>query len=280
MFRMVILLLPLFAMAEQEYFTWVDAQGRIHNSLVSREPEEKSDAGKQNDGVSEQVQDIKNKVPSLSADKNEYLTEEQFAQKLEQDKVDNPPFFTYVDEAGQVRNQVIIDSQIEVEELDAPVSYDHIYAPPFRVSDKMAKQCCNRYRSYFKERIPAEKSVLLSGFLNTIPISTRFGPKQAWYFKLTNPSDFRILQLKLRQNDQISTSPIAMILADRQFDALYFAPELSMISNDGSWFGQPSRNALLKIDDPEVMSVIVYFPENAPVGASLEVNWWHGKASD
>ena len=276
-----LLLLPLFVMAEQEYFTWVDAQGRIHNSLVNRESDEKwQEAGKQTQSESEQPLDTKNKVPSLSAEKDEYLTEEQFEKKLEKEKADNPPFFTYVDETGQVRNQTIIDSQIEVEAVGVPVSYDHIYAPPFRVSEKMSSGCCQRYRSYFKEQVPAEKSVLFSGFLNTVPISTRFGPKKAWYFKLDDPSDFRVIQLKLRQADSAVNLPVSMILADRQFSALYFTPQLSFVSKEGSWLGQPSKDTMAKIDDQDVVSVIIYFPADAPADASLEVNWWHGKASD
>lgn len=260
----LLLLLPFMVTAEQEYFTWVDAQGRIHNSVVSDK------------AITDQPEDADARI----VNKNDYLTEEQFEQSLKKETAENPPFFTYVDETGRVRNQVIVDTQIEVEAVDAPVSYDHIYAPPFRVSEAMAKGCCDRYRSYFKAVIPAEKSVLLSGFLNTVPMSTRFGAKKAWYFRLDDPSEFRVMQLKLRQTEQDQVLPVSMILADRQFSTLYFTPELSLRLQQGSWSGQPFSDAVVKIDDQAVAAVIIYFPAGAPDNASLEVNWWHGKASD
>lgn len=268
-----LLLVSAFCAAEQEYFTWVDAQGRVHNTAIERTSEVQSSDERPDVPTTENIQD------GLRIDGEQYLTEEQFEEQAERDKQNNPPFFTFIDERGQVRSQEIIDTQIEVEEVVVPATYDHVLAPPFRVTERMSQSCCSRYQSYFKELVPAEKSVLFSGFLNTVPISTRFGPKKAWYFRLDEPSDFRVLELKLRSR-QLPVDMVSLVLANASFQALYFVPVLSVIEKEATWSGQASADSLIKIEDDAVSSVIVYFPENAAESASLEVNWWHGKASD
>lgn len=274
MFRVFLLLLmSAIASAEQEYFTWVDAQGRIHNTPVERKEEPAKVEVKKN-------QESVSSVSSPESRSEVYLTEDQLEEKLQRERQDNPPFYTYVDPQGVVRNQTIVDSQIEVEDVVSEIIYDHILAPPFRVSQRMSQGCCSRYQSYFKDVIPAEKAVEFSGFLNTIPISTRFGAKQAWYFRLDNPADSRVLNLKLRPADDVLINPVSVILADKQFKALYFIKDLSLLNKPSSWKGTAYSESTIKIDDVNVASVIVYFPKVAPQGASLEVKWWHGKASD
>lgn len=271
MIGMILLLfLPLTVVAEQEYFTWVDAQGRIHNTQVERVPIKKSDKSESSLGTAHQPQRID----------SEFLTEEQLQQKLKKEKQENPPFYTYVDADGQVKSKAIIDAQIEVEKPYVPVVYDHILAPPFRVSQSMSEGCCQRYQSYFKENIPEEKSVLFSGFLNSVPVLTRFGARKAWYFNIDGFSDFRELSLKIRHAGDHTDHIPAAIFTDQKRRALYFIPQLSLVNNPASWSGTAYKESSIKLDDVDVASVIVYFPQHAPTDASLEVNWRHGKASD
>lgn len=262
---------PGFSWAEQEYFTWVDSQGRIHNSPLQVSSDEKNTEEDTDKGV---VQ---------SADGEEYLTEKALQEKLEEDKKNNPPFYTYVDEQGLVHSQEIVDARIEVEETKKVMVFDHILAPPFRVSEQLAKSCCKRYKNYFKDNIPEYESVIFSGFLNTVPISTRHGVMPAWYLKLSGIAEQRVLTVKLRSlwnhgNRKIDTqgqkSVASVILMDANYKPLYFIADLKTVFREGSWTGTDYMESLLKIEDKEVARMIIYFSPWVNKSASMEIEWW------
>lgn len=269
-----LLLLSCVVSAEQEYFTWVDAQGRIHNSPLERKTQSANsvEQSSQNDAAVNR--------PDIDNPKS-YLSEQQFQQKKQQYEAENPPFYTYVDETGRVRNQVIVDQEIDVLPV-APQSYDHILAPPFRVGLAMSDDCCQRYRNYFFAPLPAHKAVVFSGFLNSVPLSTRAGPRQAWYVSLESGADLVDVALRLRGLPVGSGQEpeVAVIVTDEKFRALYFIPQLSLLEKEESWAEAGFYHSLLRIEDPSVAAFIVYFPANPAEGVSLEVEWWHGKTSD
>jgi len=272
------------ALAEQEYFTWVDASGRIHNTLVERKQERRVESPPEPAAQSAVASPLhrSNAGPASQEpglDPDTYLTEEQFAEKRRQYEADNPPFYTYVDETGRVRTQEIVDARIEVEQPVVGQTYDHMLAPPFRVASSMAQQCCQRYRNYFKEQIPAEKAVNFQGLLNSIPLATRDGGKPAWYFVLDrqNASDFIDMTLKIRG---VGSQPLALIAVNEAFQALYFIPQLSRRLLDESWLDAAYQQSDLRFEDAGVVGFIVYFPDQAAASPSMEVEWRHGKASD
>lgn len=280
------------ALAEQEYFTWVDANGRIHNTPVERKQERRVESFPESAVESTPKSAAESAVASPphrskpgaasqkpGLDPDAYLTEEQFAEKRRQYEADNPPFYTYVDETGRVRTQEIVDARIEVEQPVVGQTYDHVLAPPFRVASSMAQQCCQRYRNYFKEQIPAEKAVNFQGFLNSIALATRDGGKSAWYFVLDRQKapDFIDLTLKFRG---VESQPLSLIAVNDAFQALYFIPQLSRRLLDESWLDAAYQQSDLRFEDADVVGFIIYFPEQAAASPSMEVEWRHGKASD
>ncbi|WP_419810767.1 DUF4124 domain-containing protein [Bacterioplanoides sp.] len=274
------------AYAEQEYFTWVDAQGRIHNTPVERSDK----SAQKTPPVSTSASASSGEV---QADQNpvtdNFLTEEEFEKKTEQYESDNPPFYTFVDETGRLRSQPIIDSDIVVEDTFTPQTFDHILAPPFRVSKAMGAQCCQRYRNYFKEKVPPAKVVNFDGFLNVIPLVTRTGANKAWYVALDRSVNATTLFIDLgltfrgtntRSTNTAVSDPIAFIAVNRQFQALHFVPNLIRTGHEESWAGASFERSELRIEDPQVAGFVVYFPQPPADSVSMDVEWHYGKTSD
>ena len=68
--------------ADGEYYTWVDAQGRIHNTPVEDKSSTSESAIKQDEPPS-----------TPPGDTTEYITEEQLQRNLDQYDEDNPAFY-------------------------------------------------------------------------------------------------------------------------------------------------------------------------------------------
>ena len=274
LYFLFVMVLSAQVIAEQEYFTWVDAQGRIHNTPVERK-EKNSQAPPLPESSFDESESIEQPIV------DGFLTEEEFEEKREQYESDNPPFYTFVDETGRLRAQPIIDSEIVVEESYTPQTFDHILAPPFRVPAFMKSQCCSRYQNYFKENVPADKKVNFTGFLNAVPLSTKEGAKPAWYISLDrSPKSVGAtldLSLTFRGLDE---TPIALIAVDAQYRALHFIPALNRISHPESWLGAPYQQADIRSEDPLLAGFIVYFPQGHAASASMDVEWHYGKTSD
>jgi len=253
--------------AEQEYFTWVDEQGRIHNSI--KPPSEKSED-----------------LPQASnAQESDFLTEEEFQEKLAKDNADNPPFYTWIDAQGRLQSQEIPQVNIEVEELTQLQAADHSLLPPLRVAAEIRNAgCCAQYTHLFKETIPEYDSVVFSQPQMSVPFKTRSGDKPAWYFRLTgsNGAARRALNLYLRGTDEPEkgAATVALIALNKQLQPLYFIPQLITQSYLSTWRSEAYRESLVSILDTEVSAFIIYFPESVTASASLQVEWMHGKTSD
>lgn len=265
--------LAFTARAEQEYFTWVDEQGRIHNT--PKPPSENSKTSLQSEA-------------ELQA--GNFLTEEQFQQKLEKDTSDNPPFFTWVDVYGRLQSQEIPQISVEVEDVVRLQAADHVLLPPLRLAASIRDLgCCARYRNFFSEVIAAYKPVLFSKPYISVPFKTRSGDKPAWYFRLAEAasaavSESRILKLHLRNTDAADNSQqtvtVALVALNSKWQPLYFIPQLITQNYLPTWRSEAYRESLVEVVDADIAAFIIYFPESVPASASLQVEWAHGKTSD
>lgn len=257
------MLLPLAAVAEQEYFTWVDAEGRIHNS-----PKPEADHASKPEAV-ESVQSAD--VPAIGGEA--YPSEDQVQKQLEQDKKDHQPFFTWVDERGIVQNQLIpqvSEAEKEVAQADA---VDHMLIPPLRVKDAIRDAgCCAGYASFFVSTPEQLKPYSLTGWKKSPAFVTSSGEKRAWYvrFAASDVSGISNLQLRMRN---VNTRA-AMIVLDKQLKPLYFIPELHIQQHAESWVAEAYAESLVRIDDKSATAFILYFPDGAADTATLELQWW------
>lgn len=255
------------ARAEQEYFTWVDEQGRIHNT--AKPPSENAEKP----------------LPEVQSQEDDFLTEEELQEKLTKEKADNPPFFTWIDAQGRLQSQEIPQVDIEVEELTQLQAADHSLLPPLRVATEIRDAgCCAQYSHLFKEMISEYDSVVFSQPQMSVPFKTRSGGKPAWYFRLTGDNGVarRTLKLYLRGTDkpEEGAAPAALIALNKQLQPLYFIPQLITQRYLSTWRSEAYRESLISILDAEVSAFIIYFPESVPSSASLQVEWVHGKTSD
>ncbi len=257
------LLLPLQATAEQEYFTWIDAQGRIHNTP---KPANSDQATTDPDA----------QKPVKSAPENsttDYLTEDEFAAEQERQRQERPPFFTWIDAEGRLRNETVPQVDVVVSDSAEMNVTDHTLLPPLRVSDAVRDSgCCGRYRGYFRELLQPYKPVLFSRPELAMPLATKAGDRPAWYWQVPAwpvSDDHPVLQLRLR-GEQV---PMALIALDEQWLPLHFIPRLVVQSRDATWKSVAYEETLISVADPAVRAFILYFPQSVGGKATLEVEW-------
>lgn len=263
---------PALTLADdKEYFTWIDAQGRIHNT--PKPTVEKPAAASSTDQVSKAESDHQTVEPPRPS--STYLTEEEFKLEQERQARESPPFFTWIDAEGRLRNEPIPQgssaTETDVQAEDA--WYDHTLLPGWRVSAAVRESgCCDSYRGHFRERLQAGKSVLFNRVFLSAPLITREGERPAWYFRIdldkrTDPES--VLRLRLRDTD----APMALIALDAELKPLHFIPQLQRHRVEATWKAVAFYESLISIADKDVRAFILYFPAGAQDRANLEVEY-------
>ncbi|UZK03663.1 hypothetical protein [Venatoribacter cucullus] len=253
------------AQAEPEYFTWIDAEGRIHNTLKSDADRKKNDRSKAGE----------NERPSSSSSDDNYLTEDEFAAEQERLQREQPPFYTWIDAEGRLRYETIPQPSEEAQAAaaDDVLVSDHTLLPGWRVSDAVRNSgCCGLYQAYFQEELKPFKPVLFSRVDLSAPLRTQTGERPAWYFRLSELSpdaEDPVLRLRLRDTD----APLALIALDAQLQPLHFIPQVERQLTDATWKAVAFYESLISIADKDVQAFILYFPAGAPARANLEVEY-------
>lgn len=291
--------MPVVATA-QEYYTWVDAQGQIHNSpkppsaSSSTAIDPSSDTSKQQTlrkgsavveslqvipGTNIPISPILPTVPSPQSD--DYVTEDEFHAQQQQYEADNPAFYVWIDEQGIRRTQMYKKSAEvaarEAEQIEEEIAYDHLLAQPLRNVDSDGVACCQQYRSAFKHRLAAEERLVLSGFREQLLSVNGEEYYQAWYIQLESAlAAGRDVLVKLRN---IQQAPVVLAL-NAQWQPLHLVAPIVTHAIAGTWATQPYQESRLLLDDPEIQFIIVFFPQTQADNASIDLRWIHGKTPD
>lgn len=247
------------AVAGQEYFTWVDAQGRIHNSP---KPAASTPAPATEKGAS-------------TADEP-YLSEEEFAAEQQRQREEKPPFFTWVDGEGRLRSEPVPQGNAAAAEVAAARLSDHTLLPALRVSEALRQSgCCQAYQTHASRPLRPEKSVLFSRPQASPAFHTRQGDVPAWYIQmpLTMPEAGAEPLLSLRLRGSAEASVPALIALDEHWQPLHFIPRLQLQYYPENWHSVAMRESLVAVVDRAVRAVIVYFPAGVSEQATLEVEW-------
>jgi len=250
------LLYPALTPADNSYFTWIDAEGRIHNTPKATS----SDAVGQD------------KTRPQTDEEGSYLDESQLQQKLRQDQEDHRPFYIWVDDLGLVHSQEIpaVDTQHEDKEEKLERVSDHTFIPPLRVGESIRNSaCCSAYRSFFSQMVTGNKPVNFSNPERSVPFSTSRGERPAWYFTLGNDGVEGDLYIRLRQNQDDA----ALIALDEAYQPLYYLPRLNFQQHPETWRQDAFRETVIHIKDYDVVRFILYFPRSVPSGVTAEVEW-------
>lgn len=246
--------------AADDYFTWVDAEGRIHNS--SRPQTER-----------EAETDKPSRPPVDNAAESRYLSEDELQKKLQQERQQHKPFYVWVDEQGVVHNQETLQGTASDKETDdQEVLTDHTLIPPLRVSAAIRNAgCCQEYRNAFHVSSSRYEPLLLQRAEAGIPFRTSSGQRPAWYFTLRNfpASGEAMLSLRLRR----STDRLALIALGENLKPLYYLPEVRFQLQAETWSHEAYREAVISVQDKALRAVILYFPDGTSNAATAEVEW-------
>ncbi len=230
------MLLALPSLAEQKYYTWVDAQGNVHNTLIESKPEE----------TTSQQQDF---------DSADYPSEEKFQQKLKDKTEGAKPFYTWTDAQGIIRSEVKPDVVVEFSATE--VVYDAVFAPPFRLPNYiMQGLCCENYSQAFTTnvRMNGSGSYRVDGaeFL----FKTQSSDVAAGYFAIDDFNAREILLIKAFEVEEESNFEVIALANDLQ--PLYLESSVKGVFVEQTWKDLAYKKIMLEVADPEVKFLVVF----------------------
>lgn len=292
--------------SEQEYFTWVDAQGRIHNSpkppsAKPSEPPPLIDQSSSTERLSplregSAVVDSLRMIPGTnipiralspahvdspvdSPVANErFLSEADFEKQQQQYETDNPAFFIWIDAQGTRHVQTYRKSD-EVaaqaaQQEDDDVLYDHLLAMPLRNVDREGVPCCESFRSAFRHRLVVDERLVLSGFRERLFNLNDDDYYQAWYVQLGAAQETgRDVSLKIRNTQQ---APMLLAL-NAQWQPLHLIAPMVTHHVASTWASRSYQESRLHLDDGDIHAVILFFLSTEPESTSIDLRWTHAK---
>lgn len=251
-FSILLFSTKLGAENKREFFTWVDAQGRIHNSPVNHKKDSQN-TPKQSLNKSEP--DNKKEIPN-----DEYLTEEEFDSKQQQKRQESPAFFTWVDTNGQVHNQWIPAYSEKPKSGKDDLSeqyFDEVFVKPLRLKNTTNADCCTQYGSYFSSQLKPSLSYHFIKLKAKPAFAFANESAPAFYFNL-GPSDGHLRKLDIIQ--LYSSLKPSVIALDRDLKPLYQSHSLKGVTQEKSWYQTKQIHFALQLDDADIQYLIWYYP--------------------
>ena len=248
--------------SEPRYYTWVDAQGVMHNTLIESEsPAEKipQQAPQENPHESEVVN------PEFNTDN--FPSEEQHEKNLEKRKADQKPFFTWTDAQGIIRSE--LKPEVVADFVAEEVVYDAVFAPPFRLPSYVTEgQCCESYEQAFTAITKFNGSASYQVDDTLFLFKTQNGDVAAGYFSVPNLADHEIILLKGYKLPVGSQFEVIALNAD--FKPIYLGSKLEGIVVEQTWKDLAYQKVLLEISDPEIKYFVIFArSENTAAAKSL-----------
>jgi hypothetical protein len=241
------LFLAEHSIAEPSYYTWVDAQGVVHNTIISSDKKtgESLPVGKSNSKASQ----------SNVIDTADYLSEEDSQKQRNKEFADKKPFFTWTDAQGIIRSELKPD--VLVDFVAEEIVYDAVFAPPFRLPDYVKDGlCCEAYAGAFTSLVKFNGSGSYKVDDTVFPFKTQSGDVAAGYFSLPDLSSKEILLLKGYKLPL--SSAFEVIALNEQYKPIYLVSELSGIDVEQTWKDVGFKKLMLEVSDPEVKYLVVF----------------------
>ena len=248
-------MLALFSLnltAEQKFYIWVDERGITHSTPLktTKEPE-----------------------PAIE-NADSYLTEAEVEHKLQQDKADHQPFYTWTDGQGQLRSQLIPEAEEEAGALDELAVSDYTLLRATRYVHAAAVPCCTQFQLRFQSHLSSARSLVLRDPALQRNFPREQGLASAWYVNLPAPQDYSadsypLLSIKVRHTDQ----PLALIALDKHYQVLHYLAQMRSQYVGETWRSIAYYETLISQADTEVAALIVYFPEAVNEATTVELKW-------
>lgn len=252
------------AHSEEGYFTWIDAQGRVHSSPVSSHkndtPPQSEEAAKEHESTSDA------QPPNDIAD---FESEASWQQKQADEA--SPTFFVWTDAQGVTRTEPIVQKSGE----PAPsavhqVTSDATFIPPLRV--KPSTSCCAAWQSLsFEELDDGDERV--NRELSSAPIIRFDGHTyRAWpTMRSDDGLNIPLLNVLSVYGERLGVTVFAL---DRAFSLLHVAP-MKGRGKAANWLRERATEFVITLDDPAVKYLVFAWPINTPKGVSASVEAKH-----
>ena len=232
--------------SEPRYYTWVDAQGVMHNTLIERE-----NSPKESPEESLESSEVVN--PEFNTDN--FPSEEQHEKNLEKSKADQKPFFTWTDAQGIIRSELKPD--VVADFVAEEVVYDTVFAPPFRLPAFVTEgQCCESYAKAFTAIAKFNGSASYQVDDTLYLFKTQTGDVAAGYFSVPDLADHEIVMLKGYKLPVESQFEVIALNAD--FKPIYLGSKLEGIVVEETWKDLAYQKVLLEISDPEIKYFVIF----------------------
>lgn len=269
--------MALPSLAEPSYYTWVDAQGVIHNTAIDVKPTPE-DAANENDpskdSGSENPGETGLKPEGVIAEEN-FKTEEEFQQELKSSN--DKPFYTYTDVDGTIRNSP--KPVFELEFVATEIVYDAVFAPPFRLPANITQGvCCGEYKKNFVKKL--QRHSLIGQKVNNASqlYKTQGGFQPAAFFEIEN-FEKEIVFIKGFQLSQQATFEV--IALNKLYQPIYLASDLKGLFIEQTWKDLAYNKIMLEVSDVDIKYLIIFAVDeelNRDRGYTLSLS--QGKASD
>lgn len=254
------LALPALAEPKSKYYTWVDAQGNIHNTLITSDEEKQKEAPEKKTSVLKQV------------NPDDFPSEEEYQKKLKARADNEKPFYTWTDAEGVVRSDV--RPEVLVEFSASELVYDAVFAPPFRLPNYVTSgDCCESYQNLFVTPVEYQGSASYKVEQTEIGFRTQAGEVSAGYFILPDLDSKEILRVKAYEVNE--KSEFEIIGLAENFSPLYLESSASGRFVEQTWKDLAYKEVILEISDAEVKYLIIFVKsakESAESDYILSVN--------
>ena len=248
--------------SEPRYYTWVDAQGMMHNTLISPEKNSQEVSNKNADDntagantVGENTDSVTENETSSEFNTDDFPSEEQHKKNLEKIKADQKPFFTWTDAQGIIRSELKPD--VVVDFVAEEVVYDTVFAPPFRLPAYVTEgQCCESYVEAFSATAKFNGSASYQVDDTLYLFKTQAGDVAAGYFSVPDLADHEIVMLK---GYKLPTGSLFEVIAlNANFKPIYLASELEGIVVEETWKDLAYKKVLIEISDPDIKYFVIF----------------------
>lgn len=275
----MLVLTALPVLADPAYYTWVDAQGVIHNTVVATKPDSselKSPVSKTESlEVDASKTDSAKPASEIPKEFEGFKTEEELQQqiKLGTDKT----FYTWTDADGTLRNTP--KPEVIVEFTATEIVYDAVFAPPFRLPENVTEgACCVGYKKAFKLTLEPDSAVSQKINNESVLYQTQQGFIPAGYFVIEDIEKDIVFIKSFKLSENASFEVIAL---NSRFQPLYLASELAGLFVEQTWKDLAYTKIMLELSDPEIEYLIIFANDDSvdkERGYSLSLSL--GKASD
>jgi hypothetical protein len=274
----VLVLMALPSLAESSYYTWVDANGIVHNTVVATDIDAAEKAR-----LSEKESSSEKVSPSddsnVPEEYEDYKSEDELQEQIESSE--DKPFYTWTDASGRIRNDPKSDMLVEFSATE--IVYDAVFAPPFRLPQRITEgACCIEYKEAFKQVLSFNSAVSQKITSDSVLYKTQKESVPAGYFTTNFSAGGVENSIVFIKSFKLSNAASFEVVAlNSQFQPIYLASDLSGLFIEQTWKDLAYTKIMIELSDPEIEYLIIFANDknmDPQSGYSLSLSL--GKAND